>query len=383
MTVRYFTTIFLLVASCVYAHGHHHGESFEEHKEETSDGILRLSHEQIENAGIEIQEAEQGVIKKTLTLYGRINVDPTKYAYVITKAGGIVTSVRKQLGESVLAGEVLATIDSKEMAQAKSDFLAALRRQNLARIILEKEKILHEKRISAEQEFLQAQADAEEASIEFELSRQKLYTLGFNDAEIQNLPNQPATSLQTYEIRSPFDGVVEECNLVNGQAVDESTDAFHVANLSTVIVELGVYPCDLGTIRKGQPVELETDDGKIVRSRIDRASRTLDIDTGCITAVASINNKSGIWFPGSWVTARLITAVEKAQVVVPKDAVVSIDNHNYLFVASDEGFEKREVGLGLNDDKNVAIASGLNPGEKYIAKNAIIVKFELTKGEEE
>jgi cobalt-zinc-cadmium efflux system membrane fusion protein len=386
MRLRYFIVPLLIVSSCIYGHGHHHAEHFDECDHECDhdhegESVLHLSPEQIKNAAIETSVAGAGIIRQTTVISGRIKVDPKKFAQVVTKVGGIVTGVYKHVGEKVEAGELLATVESKEMAEVKSLYLASFRQNSLAQNSLKRERILYEKKINSEQEFLEAEAHAEEALINYELAKQKLYALGFRDQDLQDLLSQPGSGLQNYEIRSPFEGVVEESHLVNGQAVDTSTDAFHIANLNTVLVEIGIYSCDANIIKRGQFIEIINDNGKVAKARIERISPTVDSETGCIMAIALIGNKTGDWRPGSYIKGRATLSVEKANVVIPHDAVVNIDNDHYVFVVHEEGFEKRAVTIGKKDDDHVAILSGLNPGEEYASKNAMILKFELSKGD--
>jgi len=163
-------------------------------------------------------------------------------------AGG-VESVSAPLGQEVKKGQPLAIIASPDLAELRSTALAADKRLGLARTTYEREKKLWEDRISAQQDYLQAEQAYREAQIEAQSARSKLTALG---AEING------SAMNRYVLRSPFNGVVVEKHLSQGEAVKEDANAFLVSDLSTVWVEIVVTAKDLESVRVGQPVTIKS-----------------------------------------------------------------------------------------------------------------------------
>ena len=64
---------------------------------------------------------------------------------------------------------------------------------------------------------------------------------------------------------------------------------------------------------------------------------------------------------------------------IPPSAVQTIDNDKSVFVRTPEGFEKRQVGLGRNDERFVEVVVGLRPGEVIAATNTFPLKAQLMK----
>lgn len=92
---------------------HEHGsESGEEHGEEA-----KLSEKAIEDSGIKLMEASEGIVDQTLFLTGRITLNQNKTASVKARFPGIVKEVTKAQGEIVKAGDILASIESNESLQ--------------------------------------------------------------------------------------------------------------------------------------------------------------------------------------------------------------------------------------------------------------------------
>src|SRR3546814_19442056 len=72
----------------------------------------------------------------------------------------VVAEVAKNLGDPVARGDVLAVLESRELAEAKADYLSALRQESLASTTLRREKDLWLKKVSAEQDYLDARTAA-------------------------------------------------------------------------------------------------------------------------------------------------------------------------------------------------------------------------------
>lgn len=111
-----------------------------DHEDEEHTEIITLTPEQIESAGIVIREAGPGTLQTEVQSPGKVTVNENKMVHIVPKASGIVLRTHKNIGESVKAGELLAQLQSKELAEAKSAYLAALKRQQLTSSILDTEQ---------------------------------------------------------------------------------------------------------------------------------------------------------------------------------------------------------------------------------------------------
>lgn len=350
-------------------------------EEEHEAGELALSEEQIRNGGIEVRKATPGKLKLTITLPGKIAINPESYAHLVTHSTGIVKEARHNVGDKVETGEVLALIESKEIAEAKSAYMTADRRERLAATLLQKEKILKDKRVGAEQEYLQVEALADEARMEKELARQRLFSLGLTDHEIMQLPNKLTTDLRLYEIKAPFSGTIINRHLTRGETIEAGQETYVIADLNTVRIELGIYPKDLPAAREGQKIQILNDLGENADAQVIKLSPIVDPDSSRVKVVAQLDNRKGNWRPGTYVTARLNVGEFTSPLVVPQEAIVKMENQDYVFIQHEGHFEKRPVTVGRSDGHMTEIVAGLKSGEPYVAKNAFILKFELTKGE--
>ena len=367
-------------------HAHSEAEGEEDH--------VRMTAEQIANQDIVVAPVESGAIYRHILVPGTITTDADRIARVPARVVGTVAEMRKRLGDKVEKGEVVAILDSREVADAKSEYLTASVKADLERTNFERQQALWDKRISAESAFLNAKAVYEEAVLRQDLARQKLSALGLNAAEVARLAKQDektanASTLRQYELRSPLSGRIVERKVDVGTAVGKEgdpADLYTVADLAMVWIELAVPTVELGKIREGARVVVrlgQDDDGRRAEGKVIFVSPLLNMETRSARVIVALPNPDLLWRPGTFVTAEVQISKDAVKARVPKPALQTVEGKKVVFVRTSEGFEKREVGIGRSDDEFVEVASGLKTGEEIAVGNTFLLKAELGKGEAE
>jgi membrane fusion protein, heavy metal efflux system len=359
-------------------HGHEGGHEHEEEK------IVRLTEAKRKELGIEVASAQPGSLKTQLALTGTISLNTDRFVRIVSRIPGVVREVRKNLGDMVRAGEVMAVIDSRELADAKGAYLAATERVTLTADTFQREKDLWEKKISPAEDYLKAKQAHAEARIELRLAKQKLIALGFADAALKQLASEPEASFTRYEIVAPLAGTVIEKRLNVGEFVKDDTEVFHVADLRTVWVNLNVPPADLHFVEKGQRVHITAGANlPEVEARISYIGALVVEDTRTVPVRAELSNPDGRWRPGLFVTARLTTKETTASVLIPKAAMQTIKGKPVVFVQTHEGFEARPVAVSQSNETHTEVIEGLAAGERYAATETFVLKADLGKSEAE
>lgn len=365
--------------------GHGHAAGAEGHAEEG--GGIELAQDQIDSAGIATSAVGPGPIDRLITVPATLAADQDRLARVPARVSGTVAELRRRLGDQVAAGDLLAVIESREMAEAKADLLAAARQEILTQTTLERERRLWDRRVSAEQDFLRARAEADEARVRLDLSRQRLVALGLGETEVAALLQAGAgasSSLRRHEVRAPISGRVIARRAESGAAVGPEAELFTIADLSQVWVELSVRPDDLIYVREGQEVNVTAPTGGDVTAatgRIAFVSPVVDQETGAARVVAALPNGNGRWRPGSFAVAVISAAGSEADVIVPREAIQTMAGETVVFVRTAHGFDRREVVLGRGNERVAEVVFGLDPGDVVATTNSFVLKAQLARGE--
>jgi membrane fusion protein, heavy metal efflux system len=361
-----------------------HGQGHSHHDEE---GAIKLSDQQIAAAGIEVGPVEEGTLSRRRFVPGTIIPSGDRIGRVAVRLLGTVAELRKRLGDSVEKDEVVAVIESREVADAKSEYLATRVTDELQQTLFARAASLWQGKVTTENDYLRARASAQDARVKFDTARQKLFTLGLSEEQIAALPNQPAASLRRQELRSPIAGRIAERRVDLGALVGregQESELYVVVDLSELWVDLAVAPADLPAIREGQEITVAVGtSGERAPARIIFVSPLLDRDTRAARVVASLANPGHVFRPGAFVTAEIPLSQDHAEVVVPRSALQTIKGERVVFVRSERGFEARQVAIGREDERAVEVVSGLFAGETVAISNTFVLKAELGKAQAE
>jgi len=373
----------------IYAQEEHEHEKSEaksdggkhEGHDEGEEDIVRLSAEDLKTFGIETAIVEPSNLEVHVFLPGEVVVNPDRFAHIVPRVSGVVQKVNKKLGDRVRSGDVLAILDSRELSDLKSSFLAARERLSLAEVTFDREDRLWKDGISSEREYLAAKQMLAEMRIEARSAEQKLHALGFSDAYLTTLFDQPDVSYTQYEISAPFDGIVVAKHITLGENVKDDAEIFSVADLRSVWAELTVYQKDLPHLKMGDKVHISAKEGgEVVTGLVSYISPTIDEVTRTATARIVLPNQNGQWRPGLFVTGAVEVDSKRVAMLVPKTALQNVENRICVFVQTEAGFEPQPVVVGQTNMMQAEILEGLHPGLRYVTRGAFILKAQLEKG---
>lgn len=362
------------IAEGEHEHGHDHAkEQGEQHEE----GVLRLDAARARAAGVTLAEAGAASIGSTLQLPGEIRFNEDKTAHVVPRVAGVAESVAANLGQMVKKGQLLATLTSPAVSEQRSELMAAQKRLGLARTTYQREKQLWQEKISAEQDYLQAQQALREAEIAAANAQQKLAAIGAGAVS--------GGALNRFELRAPFDGVVVEKHLSVGEAVQDSTAVFTISDLRSVWAEMKVAASDLPFVRVGEKATVHA---TAFESRgtgtVAYVGALIGQETRTAPARITLDNPDGVWRPGLFVNVDLTASSQKAAVTVSSSAIQKVEGEKpVVFVPVEGGFKAQSVKLGKADGQNTEVLQGLSAGQSYVLGGSFVLKSELGKASAE
>ncbi|MFT4577269.1 MAG: cobalt-zinc-cadmium efflux system membrane fusion protein [Nitrospinales bacterium] len=102
----------------------------------------KLTETAVKNANITIKKAGPARIKNQINLPGEINLNEEKVVHIVPRLDGVVKKTFKDLGDTVTPGDILATIESRELADAKINYLTKSQQVDLSKSDLDRETLL-------------------------------------------------------------------------------------------------------------------------------------------------------------------------------------------------------------------------------------------------
>ena len=346
---------------------------------------LVLTPEQVRSAGIATAPAEDR--QEAMPIQATATIEPAGngQARIGPRVAGRIAALRAQAGDQVKQGQVLAIVDAPELGRARADFLAALASANVAREGANREKALFEKKISAEREWREAEAQAVRARAEKEAAENRLHALGVSDDELPKM-RVDGHLVSTMEIVSPISGIVAERSGTLGQMVDPQATLFVVLDLRRVWLQVDVYEQDLPQVRRGQKasVRVKAAPGEEFTGVVDSVGAVVDPKSRTVRVRVVLDNPRGVLKPGMFATVSIAgTAGEKRRgLYVPSAAIQRLGNERAVFVVRGENtFEPRRIEIAREGAEWTEIAKGLAAGDLIVTKGAFALKSELKKDE--
>ncbi len=190
-------------------------------------------------------------------------------------------------------------------------------------------------------------------------------------------------SLQSYAISSPLTGVVTMRNANPGEQSGDKM-LFTVADLSTVWVEVSLFPKDVSKVRAGQMVRVTSAEANLEsQGKIVYVSPLGSSANQTLTARVLLDNVDRRWAPGLYVTAFVTLSESPVPLAVRSESIQTLDESSVVYVQGAEGYEPRPIRIGRSDGVMTEVLDGLAVGDTYAAKNSYIMKAELGKGSAE
>ncbi|MEO0318979.1 MAG: hypothetical protein RL404_2656 [Pseudomonadota bacterium] len=336
---------------------------------------IDLEEAQIKTAGLAVETAGPARITSNVQFPGEVLLNDDRTVHVVPRVAGIAESVLVSTGQQVRRGQVLAIFSSQLISEQRSNLQTAEKRLEHAQSVYEREKRLWEQKITAEQDYLQAQHAVQEATIDLENARQKLLALG-----VSGSASGSGKGLNRFELRAPYDGLVVERNLSIGEAVKEDTPIFTIADLGTVWAEAAIPAKDLPLFHVGDKVTIRaTAFDAQTTGTVAFLGALVGEQTRMAKARIVVNNPKGTWRPGLFVNVEVRANDVEVPVAVQSDALQTLGTQPVIFVRDAKGFVAHPITPGRTDGKHVEIAQGLPAGTRYAGRNSYVIKSELAK----
>lgn len=285
------------------------------------------------------------------------NVEAARRASPGTILAGRVTSILKREGARVRRGELLARVESGDVAarvaQAEAAVVAARAAEDNARRMRERLERLVPKQAASPRSLEDAVAGHEAALANLHAAEEGV---------------QAARVMLSYgQITAPFDGVVVRRLVEEGDTAAPGMPMFVVEDTSSMKVEVSVPESSSRGLTPGAGVVVVVDgSGGVARdATLAEILPAADPATRTVTARVLLDNADGALRPGMFARARF-AAAGTASMTLPESAVVRRGPLTGVFVVDDGVARLRWVTLGRADAGRVVALSGVGSGERIV-----------------
>lgn len=186
-------------------------------------------------------------------------------------------------------------------------------------------------------------------------------------------------SMNSYTIKAPISGWIIDRHITKGEYVSEENSIYVIADLSTVWVNLAVYPKDADKVKVGQLAHLKVIGSKNITSgKIEYITPIVDFRTRSLTARITLANPDNKWRPGSFVQGVISLEKSSENPVIDKSAVQFLDEKSVVFVVEGKNkFKPVEIITGDSDQKQIQVLEGISLGDKYVSKGSFELKAKI------
>ena len=299
-------------------------------------------------------------------------LQPLNETEIISQLPGIVKEIRYKAGDTVKAGAVVATIQSKELMERLRANEAAVKEAEDD--LREKEKGIGsaEKELAHARELVQrdliARRAVDDAEAAANLARAEKEVAEAQLAQRKSMLAQARYLLNLTRLVAPFGGVVTRRWVEPGGSVSPSMAILSIADSDTMRVAVRLTAKDAALVHPGMTVRLRMAafPGREFAGKLAQISTSSEATDKAATAEIHLPNPDGLLKPGMKAVLSLAVDETHPALLVPKGSVSDFQGKNYLYTVSAGKAERKAVTKGLEQDNEVVIISGLEEGEFVI-----------------
>lgn len=425
--VSFATVIAFIIQKSVSAHAGHGNEEVGEYD---LDAPRIVTPETAKHIGLKVDEVGSKPLEEVLEVSGVVRPDPDRYRAIASRVAGKLLELRVQIGTTVKKGDIIAVIDSPELARnlyevrkleveyQKLNLDVDRRLGEVAKTEAEIEAVKKHSEIAerdyqrallvagtgvAQREVESRQAESSKLAGELKV---KLIDLDITHKEAANLRKQAdalqlsrAAMLAIYNIepdaklesqiggsmvlKAEADGIVVKREAMPGNWVQPGQTIVTVADFSVVQIE-GELPESLIPKVEARTINIirvrpASSPATVLEGRIKFIAPELEPVKRTAHLIAEVKNPNGNLRSEMWVNISIVLNEKPKALVVPKSAVIVNGPLHFVFLeiegedlkkGTPAKFQKHDIDPGLTNDLFVEVKDGVFPGDRVVTQGA-------------
>lgn len=291
---------------------------------------------------VEVREVTRGDVSAFYT--GTATLEAEEEAYAITNVRGIIRQINVEEGDAVEAGQVLAQLEEEELQIEVNRTKATMDRLYNDFV---RNSDLFERNLISEEAYDNSRFEYESQKASYELAK---------------------LNLERSSIRSPISGIVTQRLVKNGNLVNTNEQLFQISNFDPLLAILHVPEHELSKMSVGQQVLLQADalPGIEFQGSVERISPVVNAETGTFRVTVTVRDPSRQLKPGMFSRIRLVYDTRHNVLLLPKEAVITEDVNQSVFVVRDSIAYKQAIQTGYANGRNVEVLEGMNEGDLVV-----------------
>jgi RND family efflux transporter MFP subunit len=314
----------------------------------------------VQNMNVRVEPVQRRDLSRAIRTVGHLDYDQERMVSVTTRYEGFIEKVFvNYVGQPVRKGEPLFEVYSPELVQTQQELLSAVR---------------YAGRMSGADPATRRRAESLVSS-----ARQRLSYWDVTDDQVAEI-EASGSALRTLTVVSPLNGVVmKRMHGLEGMAIRPGMEALHVADLSSLWLNVEVYEDQLPWLGKGSTAEVSFDyfPGERFTGRVRYVEPEVSPSTRTVKLTLEVPNRDRRLRVGMYATASFKPVVARDAVVVPAQAVIRSGERDVVVLALGEGrFAPREVTLGAQSDGLIQVLDGLDGSEQIVTSSQFLIDSE-------
>lgn len=292
---------------------------------------------------VTVGQVTRGSIARTATVSGV--VEPIRSIAVNAQLAGALLQVLAEEGVAVRAGTPLARVDDREIA---AQLAAAEASFQVAEAAYKRAEQLRERKVITIPEYERDRTAYAAAKAQYDQLR---------------------TRLGYATVRAPINGVVTEKHVEAGDVVSTNARLFTLADMSNLVVRVGVSELDVIELKPGDPVHINLDavPGRELTGRIRRIFPAANPTTRLVPVEVVIDPASAqLVRPGFLARVSFALSTHNDVLLIPASAIIGAQGNEAVFTVADGKAVRRTIETGLNSRGMVEVKSGLAEGEEIV-----------------
>ena len=290
---------------------------------------VQLTEEQFQTMKMEWGELHTGEFSEEIAVQGTVQIPVEGMREITTYFGGYVQDLKLIEGEEVRKGQVLFTLENPEFLRLQQDYLEIKSLLAYLKAEWERQKTLAQEQISAQKNFLKAEADYQAALAKTQSLKKQLALISIDGETLS-----PANMRSKISITSPISGFVEEVMAVPGQFLPSAAKALALISKEHIHVELVLFEKDASKVHIGQVVEFTSPDrpDEVLKAKIKVVGKSINAQRQINVHADLIDEKEeGKLTPGMFLQARIQLDPQRS-LAVPEESIIEVGEEHYILL---------------------------------------------------